>query len=100
MSTDRWFREFERTEAMREERLDIIRARKREPLTAAQWNAAHRPGIAVIVKMDDGRLKHTHTRSEAWNLGHGQPVVMLEGISGGYDLSRVTPMEIQDTPLA
>jgi hypothetical protein len=29
MSTDQWFREFERTEAMREERLDIARANMR-----------------------------------------------------------------------
>lgn len=72
----------------------------RYPTTAAEWNAAHRPGIGVIVKKDDGTLKFTRTRSEAWELGHGQPVVMLEGISGGYDLARVTPMEIQDTPLA
>ena len=73
---------------------------KRKPITAAQWNQAHRPGAAVIVKLDNGTLKYTRTRSEAWNLGHGQPVVMLEGISGGYDLARVTPQEIQETPLA
>jgi hypothetical protein len=69
-------------------------------MTAEEWNNTHRPGIGVIVRMDDGKRKWTRTRSEAWNLGHGQPVVMLEGIAGGYDLSRVTPMELQDTPLA
>lgn len=68
--------------------------------TADDWNRDHRPGIGVIVKLDDGKLKYTKTRSEAWTLGHGQPVVMLEGISGGYDLARVTPMELQETPLA
>jgi len=68
--------------------------------TAYEWNEAHRPGIVVIVKMDNGSLRYTRTRSEAWNLGHGQPVVLLEGMSGGYDLARVTPMEIQDTLLA
>lgn len=67
-------------------------------MTAEQWNAAHKPGIGVLVKLDDGKLWHTKTRSEAWALGHGQPVVMLEGRSGGYDLERVTPMERQDTP--
>lgn len=69
-------------------------------MTAAQWNANHKPGTGVIVKLDGGELKYTKTRSEAWELGHGQPVVMLEGISGGYDLARVKPMEIEDTPLA
>jgi hypothetical protein len=33
-------------------------------------------------------------------LGHGQPVVMLEEISGGYDLARVVPVEQQDPLLA
>lgn len=73
---------------------------KRRSFTAAEWNQAHRPGTAVIVTLDSGARKWTRTRSEAWELGHGQPVVMLEGISGGYDLARVTPMEIQETPLA
>ena len=72
----------------------------KEPLTAAEWNAAHKPGIGVLVVLDNGSLWHTKTRSEAWNLCHGQPVVMLEGKSGGYDLSRVAPMERQDTPIA
>lgn len=69
-------------------------------MTAAEWNAQHKAGIGVIVKLDGGKLKYTKTRSEAWELGHGQPVIMLEGISGGYDLARVTPMTIEDTPLA
>ena len=68
--------------------------------TAEQWNQSHKVGAGVLVKMDDGRLWHTRTRSEAWELGHGQPVVMLEGKSGGYDLSRIKPMEREDTVLA
>jgi len=70
---------------------------KKKAMTAAEWNAKHKPGIGVLVRLDDGKLWHTKTRSEAWELGHGQPVVMLEGRSGGYDLARVTPMERQDT---
>ena len=69
-------------------------------MTATEWNAIHRPGIGVLVKLDDGKLWHTKTRSEAWELGGGQPVVMLEGRAGGYDLNRVTLMERQDTVLA
>ena len=68
-------------------------------MTAAEWNAKNGIGAGVVVKLDDGRLWHTKTRSVAWELGHG-PVVMLEGKSGGYDLSRVKAMERQDTPLA
>ena len=69
-------------------------------ITADEWNRLHKVGAGVLVKLDDGRLWHTKTRSKAWNLGHGQPVVMLEGKSGGYDLSRVMPMERQDTVLS
>jgi hypothetical protein len=61
-------------------------------MKASEWNELHKPGIGVLVKLDDGRLWHTKTRSEAWKLGDGQPMVMLDGKSGGYDLSRVKPM--------
>jgi hypothetical protein len=63
----------------------------KQPLTAEEWNAQYPVGTPVIVVKDHGEMWETKTRSEAWNLGHGQPVVMLEGKSGGYDLSRVTP---------
>ena len=69
-------------------------------MKASEWNAKHKIGRGVIVRLDDGKLKYTKTRSEAWELGHGQPVVMVEGISGGYDLARVKPFDIEETPLA
>ena len=62
-------------------------------MTAKQWNEAHEVGVRVCVTLDDGGTWYTNTRSEAWTLGHGQPVVMLVGKSGGYDLSRVEPVE-------
>lgn len=61
-------------------------------MTAEKWNASYPVGQPVIVTRDDGSKWPTKTRSEAWNLGHGQPVVMLEGKSGGYDLQRVLPL--------
>jgi hypothetical protein len=73
---------------------------KRPKFTSAIWNQFYGPGTSVVVKLDDGKLWHTKTRSVAWDLGGGQPVVMLEGKSGGYDLDRVTPLELQDTVLA
>lgn len=69
-------------------------------MTADEWNKEYRPGMPVLVKLDDGRLWQTATRSTAWELGGGQPVVLLHGRSGGYDLSRVRPHTIQETPLA
>jgi len=68
-------------------------------MTAAEWNEKNKMGCGVLVKLDDGKLWHTRTRSSAFELSSG-PVVLLEGRVGGYDLSRIKPMERQDTPLA
>ena len=56
---------------------------------AVHWNDVHKVGTRVRVTLDSGEHWFTRTRSEAWLLGHGQPVVMLEGKAGGYDLARV-----------
>jgi len=69
-------------------------------MTADEWNEKHEIGIGVLVVRDDGKLWHTKTRSRAWTLGGGQAVIALEGRSGGYDLSRVRPLDRQDTILA
>lgn len=46
-------------------------------------------GSVVMVEHDDGQL-HEHTvRTAPWQLGHGDWVVGLSGISGGYSLDRV-----------
>lgn len=61
------------------------------PFTADEWNQRFKPGTNVVVFLDNGDHWRTKTRSEAWNLGNGQPVVLLDGKAGGYDLSRVAP---------
>lgn len=61
-------------------------------MTIEEWNAWYLPGHPVIVTKDDGTEVQTNTRSEAWDLC-GTPVVLLDGISGGYRLSRCKPME-------
>jgi hypothetical protein len=53
-----------------------------------RW-ATQPSGTPVIVSRDDGRQEHRVTRGHAWPLGHGQPVIELDGIRGGFDLSRV-----------
>lgn len=45
-------------------------------------------GTPVTVTLDDGSKWQTRTRSEAWALGSGAPVVLLEGKTGGYSLER------------
>ena len=57
-------------------------------LLVDSWNAHQRIGTAVRVLLDDGSIRKTTTRSEAWLLGP-MPVVLMEGIGGGYSLLRV-----------
>jgi hypothetical protein len=54
------------------------------------WQANPVPsGAPVEVTKDDGTKVVTKTRSAPWKLGDGTPVVMVDGISGGYLLTRV-----------
>lgn len=64
--------------------------RAQEALAWMKWEADPPPvGTAVEVTKDDGGKVITKTRSIAWRLGDGAPVVMVDGISGGYLLTRV-----------
>lgn len=54
-------------------------------------------GTAVNVTCDDGSIWQTKTRSEPWQLGGGQWVVLLEGKAGGYSLDRVTARPVQQS---
>jgi hypothetical protein len=60
---------------------------------AAAWNAAHPIGTPVIVTPYRGcsadLLIKTKTRSAAWPLPSGDPVVLIDGKAGGYVLSFV-----------
>lgn len=78
--------------------MDRKRNARRRQLSGAHtvdsWNAAHPVGTAVrywpiypphgIVPPVD-----TTTRSEAWALGDGSVVVLIEGRSGGVHLSHI-----------
>lgn len=54
-----------------------------------EWT--HPVGTVVDVRRDDGTTLRTKTRSRPWLLC-GSAVVLVEGISGGYRLSRVRPV--------
>lgn len=62
--------------------------RKMEAM-ASDWNSKHPIGSKVEVTLDDGSIKATKTSSEAWVMGGHTAVIKLEGVSGGYSLSRV-----------
>ena len=55
------------------------------------WNAMHPVGTEVDRTDDLGNVHRTRTRSIAWVIcGHAS--VMVEGITGGYLLSRMAPV--------
>ncbi|GAA5070779.1 hypothetical protein GCM10023336_56240 [Streptomyces similanensis] len=89
------------------------------PHTAEQWNAQYPVGMRVMAYPsvrpehplalayrkraaagslpaswadDPCRRLDTVTRSVAWALGHGAPVVLVEGETGGISLDHVDPI--------
>lgn len=60
-------------------------------VSAAEWNESCPPGTPVRYWPVAGKpnVCETHTRSEAWELGHGEPVVKVVGWSGGVALSHI-----------
>lgn len=59
-----------------------------------QWNKKYPVGTAVELTNDDGKIENTKTRSEAWLLGSGHPVVSVVGRTGGYLLERIKPLKV------
>lgn len=60
---------------------------------AQAWNEKHAVGTNVLVRKDLGDVLATKTRSEAYVLGGHTAVIMVDGITGCYDLSRVRSVE-------
>lgn len=52
-------------------------------------------GDLVNVTLDDGSMKRASVQSAPWQLGHGDWVVKLSGISGGYDLERCQKINME-----
>lgn len=77
---------------------DRKRNARRSQLSGAHtpdtWNASYPPGTAVrywpiYPAIDSCPPVDTTTRSEAWALGDGTVVVLIEGHTGGVALSHV-----------
>ncbi len=60
-------------------------------VTVAEWNSVHPVGTPVVAYPGtrDGRAVEGVTRSPAWTVGHGTPVVLVEGLSGWIALTHV-----------
>jgi hypothetical protein len=60
-------------------------------VNAAEFNAAHPVGTPVVAypgtRNDEGLI--TKTRTPAWELGHGAPVVSVDGYAGGICLTHI-----------
>lgn len=54
-----------------------------------EWNAACPVDTAVEVTLDDGKIMKSRTTTPAWVMGGHSAMVTVDGISGGYMLSRV-----------
>lgn len=76
------------------------RSERRAP-TAAEWNEKYPVGTPVRYHpvMGDPEFVTSKTRSPAWQLGHGQSVVAIEGQAGGVCLEAVEAIE-QTQPIA
>jgi len=60
-------------------------------MTSEQFNSKYTVGTHVVYQpVQDGEGVQTKTRSEAWELGHGAAVVMVEGKSGGVSVEHCT----------
>lgn len=61
-------------------------------ISAEKWNKNHPVGTPVAYRpiLDDEKYILTKTRSEAWNLGSGAPVVKIEGRTGGVLLEAIS----------
>lgn len=60
-------------------------------MNAARWNELYPVGTAVDYEpiKGDGVYDRTRTRSEAWTLGSGHAVALIEGRSGGVHLDHL-----------
>ena len=60
-------------------------------ISANEFNALYKEGTPVkyYPLSDEDNFEETKTRSIAWELGHGEPVVLVEGRTGGVALSHI-----------
>lgn len=59
----------------------------------AKWNFSFKPGQKVALVKDFGEVVEAHAESEAWLMGGHTAVILVNGISGGYLLSRVVAVQ-------
>ena len=67
-------------------------------MKASEWNAQYPIGTEVlyfpVLKPGVKDSVHTKTRSEAWELGGGHPVVALDGFTGGKSVDHLLVISV------
>jgi hypothetical protein len=63
-------------------------------MNAKQFNDTYDIGVPVLVNLPERKPMITTTKSEAFEMLDGSPVVMVRGISGTCPLDRVTPVMV------
>ncbi len=68
-------------------------------ITMEEWNLRYPIGTPVRYHpiIGDPEYMESKTRSVAWNLGHGAPVVKIEGITGGVLLEAIDVVSPQNS---
>jgi len=69
-------------------------------MKASEWNELYPVGTPVLYYpiLGEPESEETKTRSEAWELGHGEPVVKVEGRAGGVCLEHLRVL-LDSTPI-
>lgn len=69
----------------------LARSMNRLNITAEEFNRRYPVGTEVryYETIWDENTLSSKTRSEAWTLGHGEPVVLIEGKTGGVSLGHL-----------
>ena len=63
----------------------------------AHWNANYPPGTPIKFRATgSAKWKPSRTRSQAWALGDGSPVVLIEGKTGGFSLDFVRAVDAKE----
>lgn len=65
-------------------------------MSAEEWNTRYPVGTQVLAfpGTREGRVLLTRTRSEAWAVASGTPVVSVEGYAGGIALTHIEIPEV------
>ena len=66
---------------------------RKEEEKVEKWNRTHPISVLVDLKLDNGKVKRTRTRTHATLLSGHSAVIWLHDVTGCYSLDRVTVVD-------